>query len=96
MRDGRARLPAPGALVGGRSQELGLLVRLGRAGIVAHARRARAGRAGPCASEAHEESELDCGQDLSDAKSVCWCAQECTTTAAYYDGSQDLSAHDPS
>ena len=50
----------------------------------------------PCASEAHEESELDCGQDLHDAKSVCWCAQECTTTAAYYDGSQDLSAHDAS
>ena len=46
-------------------------------------------------SEAHEESELSCDQDLRDAKSVCWCAQECTTTAAYYDGSQDLSAHDP-
>ena len=29
------------------ARELGLLVRLGRAGIVAHARRARAGRAGP-------------------------------------------------
>ena len=52
----------------------------------------------PCASDAHEESELDCGQDILDAgPSVCWCAQEeCTTTAAYYDGSQDLSAHDAS
>ena len=55
----------------------------------------------PCASEAHEESELTCGQDIRDAgltdpsHALCWCAQECTTTAAYYDGSQDLSAHDP-
>ena len=46
----------------------------------------------PCASDAHEESELDCGQDLRDAgltdpsHALCWCAQECTTTAAYYDG----------
>ena len=57
--------------------------------------------ADPCASEAHEESELTCGQDIGDAgltdpsHALCWCAQECTTTAAYYDGSQDLSAHDP-
>ncbi len=57
--------------------------------------------ADPCASEAHEESELTCGQDIGDAgltdpsHALCWCAQECTTTAAYYDGSQDLSDHDP-
>ena len=41
----------------------------------------------PCASR-DEESELSCDQDIRDAgltdpsHALCWCAQECTTTAA--------------